>query len=712
MKRTKKCIRLSFLAIALLLPPHTSSERAIDIAPFPLSPTSTEITGDQWLFVIGIDTYIHWPRLQTAVSDAKSVRDVLLSRYYYDKDHLFELYDEQATRKNILARLHFLANHVSQDDPLLIFYVGHWHLDPITKEGSWIPVESGTKDVSAWISNHGIKNYLRVDAIKAKHILLISDSCFLGDFFPGRRAKLRKIADEVIKPLTDKGFGRNSVSSHFLTKTLKQSQRPFLVSPAFCSYIEAGLPENAEQFSRFDSLKATGDQKGGELLPFLRQDPKLKDLSAKAEQRETRSEQLRRPKKAAKKVKRGEAGQIARYVRKLLRLSKKIRDMDKYLSTPLAKEDDGPDAMLAMARQKEEQQRGLEGLNKKRQQEKARRRAEVERIKKQKSERLIASPKEHIRKYREIISSPFGKGIKRAPWKTLVAKYPEAAEHLEIGDPQGLTANVIRANTELAFTNSIGMKFVLIPAGTFTMGSPLDEPGRDSDETQHRVTLSSGFYMQTAEVTQGQWQSIMATNPSHFWDCGNDCPVEWVSWNDTQDFIKKLNQKERTDKYRLPTEAEWEFACRARTMTSYSWGDQKPVCKPGARNGARFDDDDECHDIGPAPVRTYSPNSWGLYDMHGNVWEWCQDWYTENYPTGHVTDPKGPSSGRFHVLRGGGWGNDAGSCRCALRNGGSPDLCSSSMGFRVVRDFWLPYMPIPPLLLEMQGLASARHKIY
>lgn len=236
MKRVKGYIYLFLFAIILLIPCYSGAARGIAVRP--ISPSGAEVRGNQWLFVIGIDTYIDWPRLKTAVSDTKSLRDILLSRYHFDEDHLIELYDEEATRKNILKKLRYLAKNVGQDDSLVIFYAGHGHIDSITKAGSWIPVESGTKDVSAWISNHDIKNYLRVDAIKAKHILLISDSCFSGDFFRGHRGKLPEVTDEVIKkaykltsrqavtsgglePVADEGFGSNSVFFPFSGKNFK-----------------------------------------------------------------------------------------------------------------------------------------------------------------------------------------------------------------------------------------------------------------------------------------------------------------------------------------------------------------------------------------------------------------------------------------------------------------------------------------------------------
>jgi formylglycine-generating enzyme required for sulfatase activity len=195
------------------------------------------------------------------------------------------------------------------------------------------------------------------------------------------------------------------------------------------------------------------------------------------------------------------------------------------------------------------------------------------------------------------------------------------------------------------FTNSIGMKFVYIKPGTFMMGSPTDDPDRFSNETQHQVTITKGYYLQTTEVTQGQWEAIMDNNPSHFSSCGSNCPVESVSWNDAQDFIQRLNQKEGLT-YRLPTEAEWEYAARSGTKTSYSFAnDSKNLSKYGNFCDSKciesWKDDsqnDQFQNI--APVKSYLPNAWGLYDMHGNVFEWCQDWYG-SYPDSSATDPGG-----------------------------------------------------------------------
>ncbi|KPA11741.1 Sulphatase-modifying factor domain protein [Candidatus Magnetomorum sp. HK-1] len=233
-----------------------------------------------------------------------------------------------------------------------------------------------------------------------------------------------------------------------------------------------------------------------------------------------------------------------------------------------------------------------------------------------------------------------------------------------------------------SFENTLGMSFVLIPAGVFMMGSPEDEPERFDREVLHEVSLTQPYYMQTTQVTQSQWEKVMRNNPSHFKEEGSNCPVERVSWEDAQEFIKQLNTLEGTEKYRLPTEAEWEHACRAGTGSAYVWGDEPDCSRANYGNGYSK----ECKDTNPGrttQVESYPPNSWGLYDMHGNVWEWCQDWFGD-YPTRSVKDPTGPEEGASRVLRGGSWVSVAGLCRSACRGRGRPADRDDFTGFRLV----------------------------
>jgi uncharacterized protein (TIGR02996 family) len=283
-------------------------------------------------------------------------------------------------------------------------------------------------------------------------------------------------------------------------------------------------------------------------------------------------------------------------------------------------------------------------------------------------------------------------------------------------------------------TNSIGMRLAYIPAGTFTMGSSSDEPDRFNDERQHKVTLTKGFYMGVHTVTQKQWQAVMGSNPSRF--KGSNLPVETVSRGDCQEFCKRLTRFEacaqckddpqfaasgmckiKIPAYRLPTEAEWEFACRAGTTTAYHFGNT--ITKKQANfNGRRT-----------TPVGSYPANAFGLHDMHGNVWQWCEDWYGEyaegeqrqdptapfgwagvaagtamastagrraaagairaSAPTTSVSgsssvDPRGPSDGRYRVLRGGSWLNESRFLRSACCIDRVASGLLNNVGLRVV----------------------------
>jgi formylglycine-generating enzyme required for sulfatase activity len=221
---------------------------------------------------------------------------------------------------------------------------------------------------------------------------------------------------------------------------------------------------------------------------------------------------------------------------------------------------------------------------------------------------------------------------------------------------------------------NVTMTLVLIRPGTFVIGSPDSEEGHDEDEDpQHEVTISKPFYMGVTEVTQAQYKAVTGTDPSKF--DGPTNPVEMVSWEDAMDFCRTLSERTGKD-VRLPTEAEWEYACRAGTGTRFSFGDSESALAEYA--WCETNSNDRTH-----PVGRKNPNAWGLYDMHGNVLEWCADWYGK-YPNGASTDPRGPASGRFRVLHGGSWYHPADKCRAANRFGGGSDYRVPIFGFRVV----------------------------
>ena len=226
------------------------------------------------------------------------------------------------------------------------------------------------------------------------------------------------------------------------------------------------------------------------------------------------------------------------------------------------------------------------------------------------------------------------------------------------------------AGEECKFEIAPGVKIVMcwIPPGEFLMGSPVDEDDRFEIETQHQVRITREFWLAKTQTTQEQWHAVMGGNPSEFIGAKN--PVENVSWNDCQDFIEKLWKKVPDKAFRLPTEAEWEYACRAGTTGKYA-GDLDDMAWYSSNA------DSKTH-----PVGGKKPNAWGLYDMHGNVFEWCADWVGD-YPEDAATDPTGPNIGSIRMYRGGSWRYGGWDCRSVNRDGSPPGVRDGSIGFRV-----------------------------
>ena len=246
----------------------------------------------------------------------------------------------------------------------------------------------------------------------------------------------------------------------------------------------------------------------------------------------------------------------------------------------------------------------------------------------------------------------------------------EAAREQEAREARAREVQKIRAALERDI--STAMEFVRIPAGESRMGSTSEE-ARDNEQPVTQVRISRGFWLGKYEVTQGQWEAVMGSNTSGFQECGLDCPVENVSWEDAQEFIGRLNAMDGAGTYRLPTEAEWEYAARAGT-TGDRYGNLDAIAWYRDNSGRRTH-----------PVGGKAANAFGLNDMLGNVWEWVGDWYG-GLPGGTVTDPRGPGSGSLRVFRGGG-GYDSGSyCRSSIRcYGVPPGYHRADLGFRLLR---------------------------
>lgn len=216
-----------------------------------------------------------------------------------------------------------------------------------------------------------------------------------------------------------------------------------------------------------------------------------------------------------------------------------------------------------------------------------------------------------------------------------------------------------------------GVKYVFrwCPPGEFVMGSPVTEKDRNNDEIQHQVKLTRGFWILETEVTQEMWKSVMGNNPSCF--KGNKNPVEKVSWEDCQKYLAKLNEQAPNGMcFGLPTESQWEYACRAGSTGIF--GGTGALDEMGWVMGKK-----------PYEAGTKKPNAWGIYDMHGNVWEWCNDWLGD-YPNGNITDPVGADSGERRVARGGCWRDSAERCRSARRDSDTPDARCDDVGLRLI----------------------------
>jgi formylglycine-generating enzyme required for sulfatase activity len=254
--------------------------------------------------------------------------------------------------------------------------------------------------------------------------------------------------------------------------------------------------------------------------------------------------------------------------------------------------------------------------------------------------------------------------------------------HTSLDLPDFRLTRVLDIGPPKDFTNSIGMKLKLIPAGEFQMGSPADKEDRD-DEHQHPVRITKPFYVGVTEVTQGQWEAVMGTRPwsdEEYVKDGPDYAASYVSWEDAREFCERLSKREGKT-YRLPTEAEWEYSCRGGTTTAYHFGD----------DASRLDEyawfDDNAYDVDEKyahRVGQKKANPFGLHDMHGNVWEWCADWYeSDYYKASPVDDPTGPSTASDRVYRGGSWSFSARFCRSADRSWNARSRRGSYLGFRV-----------------------------
>ena len=611
---------------------------------------------DYAALVIGVSNYKHWPRLPGAIRDAKEVAAALTGMGF--KVKLVQNPDSDSLA-GLLKRLPYNQGK-PKDRALLIYFAGHGATESLadgTKMGYIVPNDCPLPTVDpAGFAELAISMRRFEDLalrVKCRHVLMAFDSCFSGSLFALGRAAPRDISEKIARPVRQ-----------FVTAGNENEEVPD--QSTFKQVFIDGVGGEAD-------YDRDGYVTGSELGMYLQKQVVNYTRGAQHPQ----YGKIRNP-----KLDKGD------FVFLLAGGPGTIPEVKPTPPPPAPPKAPGTDELAALkekARQKaawatwqgrmDAYWKEVEGLESSQLSAKEKAQAWRGALSKFGDDNPFSSEDESLRshakarvKHWESEATAVARAAREAKDKARAEAARKERERREAEARRKREA----AGGGKRITNSVGMTFVRIPAGSFMMGS---DNGDSDEKPVHRVKISRSFYIQTTEVTQAQWKAVMGNNPSRF--KGDNLPVERVSWNDAQEFIKRLNRKEGGSKYRLPTEAEWEYAARAGSTGAYCFGDDKS--RLGDYAWYISNSGNKTHRVGAK-----KPNRWGLYDMHGNVWEWVQDRFG-SYSSSPSTDPSGPSSGTDRVDRGGGWSASAGHCRSANRVRGEPGLTDNDLGFRVAR---------------------------
>ena len=678
------------------------------------------------LLAIAVDKYRdEGLRLQSAVKGARELESVLVEDYSFDKGRCRLLLNADATRKSIIKALRRLAKQAGPDDSVLIYYAGHGHLDTLTNTGSWIPWDATHKTPDRWVGNEEIKGLVK--AMKARHVLLVSDSCFAGDFFRSQRTPVEQISDANVRrafvrssrramtaggvePVADGGREGHSIYTWWLLTALREAVSSYVLPEEIHERVRKAVAANAGQKPMYGLLHGAGGEPDGSFVFFRRGTVGLDKAMKEKLRRVEELEKLDR--EAAAKARRRHEEIVSKQAQ-VDALDKKLKELQGKLGITGGQGD--LDGIIAMMEERERREKELEALRKKAEAELRAKEEALAEEQRKKDEKLRKRFEADLAKYEKIVAGRYAtKEMKAEAWRILCRTW---------GVPEGTPAGTPLRYRGGKALDATEMEMVLIRAGSFMMGSPEGEEGRDSGEgPMHRVEITKPFYMAEVEVTVGLFRRFV-DETSYVTDAeqegsarildgkkwtdkkgaswrapgftqGEDNPVTCVSWNDAVRFCNWLSEKEgrkpsykikgesvtwdrNADGYRLPTEAEWEYACRAGTTTRFFAGDSE-----GALGGVGWYFDNS--GFKTHPVGKKAPNAWDLYDMHGNVWEWCWDWHGD-YPSTAVTDPAGPVRGSYRVFRGGSWNYYARFCRSADRNYARPADRRSFVGLRLLR---------------------------
>jgi formylglycine-generating enzyme len=570
--------------------------------------------GENYLLVIGIDKYEVHPTLKNAVADATAFATVMTARYGFK--HLVEpLYDENANQRNIRKALG-KCESLQDDDRLIVFYSGHGWYKTASKLGYLVPSDAEEDPNSDFIAVNFVNDIFR--AVKAKHILLVVDCCFGGSFGVERNISTAEMTAKVALDLDTKksrmvlsSGGIEPVSDGLLAEKNSPFTKPLIE-------ILQNNKANETVFSDFFTLLRKKTKWNAEQMPQYKV---LQHLGHDDGELAFYCTDLESPEERAY----NQATETPT-ITNLTRFIKDFPQSDK----------------KAEIRAVLKETRAAEAWGK------------------------IKNSK-HIEKFDEFIDE-----YPDSPFAELARQKMEALEIVE----EIITPKIITPPTPAIIIPTKKLDFepdlIFVEGGTFKMGSN----DYDDEKPIHDVRLDS-FYMGKYPITQAQWKTIMGNNPSHF--KGDNLPVEQVSWEDTKLFLEKLNQKVPTNlqrgKYRLPTEAEWEYAARGGNKSQgYTYSGSNDIDEV-----AWYDKNsgNKAHEVG-----TKKANELGIYDMSGNVWEWCEDWYG-TYENEAQTNPRGADRGSNRVSRGGGWLYNPQDCRATNRYDLSPTGRDNGLGFRV-----------------------------
>ncbi|KAA3625662.1 MAG: hypothetical protein DWQ02_21385 [Bacteroidetes bacterium] len=662
--------------------------------------------GVNHLLAIAVNEYDHAPKLSNCIKDAEALVAELVSRYDFETENVETLFDAEATRVNVFKKLRQLKDRVKSKDNLLIYFAGHGVYDKDSNTGYLVPVEAAPRNYWDFVSNADFLGLIR--AIKSFHTFLLMDSCFSGTLFRSIDDDSTRLAENVeqfpsrwglaagrIEEVEDGWHGENSPFAKAVLQFLKTNENPKFPASELVQYTKRVIPRNAKQTPIGGPLFKLGDM-NGEFVFYLKRDEELPMVQA-MEQDIKEGEAL---------IFEGQFRKAKRFFNGLLTevkedfknenhknvLTKKIEaDLDLCMNIPKYKpfvekilENQFEEKLFQLKSELEEKtkkitqqeksieknqatidksnkdllkarsvEKTLEGELLQEEQKLKEAWEQVRTLEKEKNkvEKEIATVKQKLKDATSEISQ--------------LKKEIEALEALDIGS-KGLSGGFS------SYTEKVGkvsFKMIAINGGTFKMGS------RESEREQpiHNVTVPD-FYLAEFPVTQKLWEEVMKENPSQF--LGKDNPVETVSWDDVQEFIKQFNALTGSA-YRLPSEAEWEFAARGGLPSKgYKYAGSNNIDDfawyKGNSNGKTH------------PVGTKNPNGLGLYDMNGNVWEWCQDERHDSY-LGAPKDGSAWEDGlnTHRVRRGGSWYNAPERCRVFHRNSWSSSYPSYNLGFRL-----------------------------